>query len=41
VLPVLDMCAHLLCNRLGVSMLEESYLRYLATRATAALASPA
>jgi hypothetical protein len=30
VLPVLDICAHLMCNRLGISMLEESYLRYLA-----------
>jgi hypothetical protein len=38
VLPVLDICAHLLCNRLGISMLEESYLRYLAVRVTAVLA---
>jgi hypothetical protein len=38
VLSVLDICAHLLCNRLGISMLEESYLRYLAVRVTAVLA---
>jgi hypothetical protein len=38
VLSVLDICAHLMCNRLGISMLEESYLRYLAVRVTAVLA---
>jgi hypothetical protein len=38
VLPVLDVCAHLVCNRLDVSLTEEAYLRYLALRATAALA---
>jgi hypothetical protein len=38
VLPVLDICAHLMCNRLGISMLAESYLRYLAVRVTAVLA---
>jgi hypothetical protein len=32
---VLDMCAHLTCNRLGVSLTEESYLRDLADRAFA------
>ncbi|MCG5219189.1 thiopeptide-type bacteriocin biosynthesis protein [Streptosporangium sp. KLBMP 9127] len=35
---VLDMCAHLTCNRLGVSLTEESYLRDLADRAFAELA---
>lgn len=30
---VIDVCAHLLCNRLGVSMPTEIYLRTLATRA--------
>ncbi|GLZ30999.1 hypothetical protein Lesp02_31880 [Lentzea sp. NBRC 105346] len=32
VLPVLDICAHLVCNRLGLSITEEIYLRYLAAR---------
>jgi thiopeptide-type bacteriocin biosynthesis protein len=30
---VLDMCAHLACNRLGTTITEERYLRYLAARA--------
>jgi hypothetical protein len=30
---VLDMCAHLACNRLGTGITEERYLRYLAARA--------
>lgn len=38
VLPVLDICAHLACNRLGISVTEESYLRYLVTRTVAELA---
>jgi hypothetical protein len=38
VLPVLDICAHLLCNRLGIPLVEESYLRYLATRSATVLA---
>ena len=38
VLPVLDVCAHLACNRLGVSLVEECSLRYLASRALAAIA---
>jgi hypothetical protein len=35
---VLDRCAHLTCNRLGVSLTEESWLRDLADRAFAELA---
>lgn len=35
--PVLDLCAHLACNRLGVDPAEERHLRYLAARAIAAL----
>ncbi|WP_256105419.1 lantibiotic dehydratase C-terminal domain-containing protein [Streptomyces sp. ODS05-4] len=34
---VLDVCAHLLCNRLGLTPSREGYLRYLAARAAAAL----
>lgn len=30
-LQVIDTCAHLVCNRLGVGVLDEAYLRYLAT----------
>jgi hypothetical protein len=41
VLPVLDICAHLLCNRLGISLLDEAYLRYLAISSAAALAGGA
>lgn len=37
-LPVLDRCAHLVCNRLGVSLVEEGYLRVLAARTVHALA---
>lgn len=33
VLPVVDICAHLFCNRLGLSLADESYLRVLAMRA--------
>jgi hypothetical protein len=36
-LSLLDDCAHLFCNRMGVSLVEECYLRYLATRAIVAL----
>jgi thiopeptide-type bacteriocin biosynthesis protein len=32
---VVDTCVHLFCNRLGVSLPEENYIRYLALRATA------
>lgn len=32
-LPLLDLCAHLFCNRLGVPPHEERYVRYLAGRA--------
>jgi Lantibiotic biosynthesis dehydratase C-term len=32
-LPVLDQCAHLMCNRIGVTVGGESALRYLAGRA--------
>ena len=32
-LAVLDICAHLLCNRLGIGIQEESHLRFLAGRA--------
>jgi hypothetical protein len=38
VLRVLDICAHLVCNRLGASAVEECYLRYLANRAIVVLA---
>jgi len=38
VLPVLDICAHLACNRLGVGPAEERTLRYRAAWAVAALA---
>lgn len=34
---VLDICAHLACNRLGVSSDEERHLRYLAARTVAEL----
>ncbi|MGH4023796.1 MAG: thiopeptide-type bacteriocin biosynthesis protein [Pseudonocardiaceae bacterium] len=37
-LPVLDICVHLLCNRLGISPPGEVYLRYLATRCLDVLA---
>ncbi|RNL86005.1 thiopeptide-type bacteriocin biosynthesis protein [Halostreptopolyspora alba] len=33
VAPVIDICAHLFCNRIGVSPTEENYLRLLAARA--------
>ncbi|MEV4138390.1 lantibiotic dehydratase C-terminal domain-containing protein [Dactylosporangium sp. NPDC049742] len=33
VLPVLDICAHLLCNRLGLTVAQEAYVRHLAVRA--------
>jgi thiopeptide-type bacteriocin biosynthesis protein len=39
VLPVLDTCAHLICNRLGVSPATEAALRTLAAQSVAALAS--
>lgn len=32
-LPLLDMCAHLFCNRIGISPVNENYLRFLAARA--------
>lgn len=32
---VLDVCAHLVCNRLGVTLDSEAYLRYLAARGLA------
>ncbi|MGW5453086.1 thiopeptide-type bacteriocin biosynthesis protein [Nocardia sp. NPDC003979] len=35
VLPILDACAHLFCNRVGVSLAEEQYVRFLAQRALA------
>jgi thiopeptide-type bacteriocin biosynthesis protein len=35
---ILDTCAHLFCNRLGVSIVDEGYLRYLAVRTVAARA---
>jgi hypothetical protein len=34
---ILDTCAHLLCNRLGLPLTRESYVRYLAARAVADL----
>jgi hypothetical protein len=37
-LPVLDLCAHLACNRLGVLLPEEGALRRLAAQAVAAVA---
>jgi len=36
-LPVLDLCAHLVCNRLGVPIPEEGGLRHLAAHAVAAV----
>lgn len=33
VLPVIDICSHLFCNRLGLSPTEEAYVRVLAMRA--------
>lgn len=36
-LPVLDLCAHLLCNRLGIDLEEEFFLRFLARRALGAV----
>ncbi|MEU0560311.1 lantibiotic dehydratase C-terminal domain-containing protein [Dactylosporangium sp. NPDC006015] len=33
VLPVLDICAHLLCNRLGLTVGQEAYVRHMAVRA--------
>ncbi|MDA2812304.1 thiopeptide-type bacteriocin biosynthesis protein [Nocardiopsis sp. RSe5-2] len=33
VLPVIDICAHLFCNRIGLSLADESYVRVLAMRA--------
>lgn len=41
VLPILDRCAHLVCNRLGVSLVEEGYLRLLAARTVHLLAGVA
>lgn len=41
VLPVLDRCAHLACNRIGVALTEESYLRMLAARTVRNLAGRA
>lgn len=38
VLPVLDSCVHLFCNRLGISPPGEVYLRFLATRCVDVLA---
>lgn len=38
VLPILDIGAHLQCNRIGVSIAEECYLRHLASRTLQALA---
>lgn len=35
---VADLCAHLACNRLGVNVVEEAGLRYLAGRAVQELA---
>ncbi|MBB4934488.1 hypothetical protein F4561_005308 [Lipingzhangella halophila] len=32
-LPVVDICAHLYCNRIGLSLADEGYVRALATRA--------
>ena len=32
-LRIADTCAHLLCNRLGLTITDESYVRYLAARA--------
>ena len=32
-LPVLDICAHLLCNRLGLTVGQEAYVRDMAVRA--------
>ena len=37
-LVLLDRCAHLACNRLGVSLVEEGYLRVLAARTVHTLA---
>jgi thiopeptide-type bacteriocin biosynthesis protein len=34
---VVDTCVHLFCNRLGVSLTEEDYIRYLAARTAADL----
>ncbi|MFD4459730.1 thiopeptide-type bacteriocin biosynthesis protein [Nocardia sp. NPDC058480] len=34
-LPTLDLCAHLFCNRLGLAMHEETFVRYLAAHALA------
>ena len=36
---IIDLCAHLACNRLGLTPLDEQHLRYLATR-TMATATP-
>ena len=38
VLRVLDRCAHLVCNRIGISLNDESYLRMLAARTVGHLA---
>jgi thiopeptide-type bacteriocin biosynthesis protein len=37
VLPVLDLCAHLICNRLGLSLVAEGTLRQLAAQAVDSL----
>lgn len=38
VLSVVDLCAHLMCNRLGTGRTDELYVRYLAMRALSELA---
>jgi hypothetical protein len=38
VLAVLDICAHLICNRLGVTLDKEGLLRHCASRAVGVLA---
>jgi hypothetical protein len=37
---VTDICAHLLCNRLGLSIADERYVRYLAARTAAETLRP-
>jgi thiopeptide-type bacteriocin biosynthesis protein len=39
ILTVVDICAHLICNRLGVTLAEEGYARYLAGQITGALST--
>jgi thiopeptide-type bacteriocin biosynthesis protein len=38
--PAIDICAHLVCNRLGISPVGEGVLRHLAARSLAELAHP-